>query len=270
MWRQGVEDKLVALRTLIETRLDAMDIAAQVLSETVNRVPTVLDRETRRLQELYDQKIISILARLDRIQADIKDDKALSISTSATALAALKELIAQQNSASSAAIAKSETATASELTGLERAINSSKDALHAEITNLKQRVDRQDGIVAGSVEARKETQSSVGSVVGVVGGVTGVCSVAIMLILGLLNHAATTTTIPTVGADTRRVDDLITQSLARDHDTSARMDELSARIAALGDQLSRTPSRSITAVPGTTTTTTTPSPPTALPETLPP
>jgi hypothetical protein len=230
-WRSSIEDKLLSLRDVIDTRLDGMDKAAEVLSDNVNRFPTLLDREAGRLQALFNEKTNNILDKIREHDDQAKQDKATSLENVKTALNALKELIALQNSSNATAIAKSEAATSNELAALERAISQSKEALSADITNLKQRMDRSEGANTGHREAVGDTHSNVGSVTLMVGCIVGFVG---MLLTGYGLVAQHNSTInPTIGADTKRVDDLIAINNQRAAELNARLDALSARLNGL-------------------------------------
>lgn len=95
-------------------------------------------------------------------------------------------------------------------------ISTTKESFTAQLQNLASRMDRWDGVDKGVRDNKTEAHMTVGSIVGVVGGAVGILS----LIATIWTHN------PTVGADTKRVDDLIAQS-------NSRFDSLSARINGL-------------------------------------
>lgn len=127
----------------------------------------------------------------------------------------LKELIDQQIEASSAAIAKSETSVSKDIEALEKGIFNAKEGFASEIRNLSSRMDRMDG-------ARNGAQITIGNILGIVGGGAAVLAI----VVSIWTHTGS----PTVGADTKRVDDLIAQSLERNRDLNTRLDALSARL----------------------------------------
>lgn len=206
-----------ALNAAITTRLDAMDKAADVLSENVNRVPTLLDREAARLQALFNESTSHVRELISNRDDQAKQDKASAEGAADKALTSLKELIFLQNSSNAAAIAKSESGTADRLESLDKIISSTKDGITTELTNIKQRIDRNEGASNGQKELRREDHMNVGSIVGIIGGIVGLLALIIAGI-GVYPHAVPSVS-PTVGADTKRVDDLI-----------SRLDALSARM----------------------------------------
>ena len=216
---------ILALKEQIATRIDAIDRASVVLAETLNRVPTLLEREVVRLGDVIDEKFASISALMierDRL-ADIKfksvesefgyhnklnDEKFFSIqrqfeerdvrtdqdkqaATTAVnaALQAQKEAAGAQNIANAAAIYKSETGFTREIEGLKEANTTTKDALSAQINNVNSRMDRGEGAVNGSGERKRELGLTIGSTMAIIGGVVSVLAVLAMVATNL-NHSA--------------------------------------------------------------------------------
>jgi hypothetical protein len=102
-------------------------------------------------------------------------------------------------------------------------------AMNEKIDDIKTRLDKGEGGSAGIKVAREETHMTVGTIVGVVGGITGVLLLLSTILISTWNHPALTPT----GIDSKRVDDLIAQSLERNRDLNARLDALSSRINGL-------------------------------------
>jgi hypothetical protein len=144
------------IRQVLETRLDSMDRASVVLSENVNRVPTLLDRESSRLEKLFEEKLFGMITKFDGIQVqfrerDIRTDQDKIAATTAVnaALQAQKEAAGAQNEANAAAITKSENSFTKEIDGLKSLINTVRDAIQSDVGNLKQRLDRGEGSDSG-------------------------------------------------------------------------------------------------------------------------
>jgi hypothetical protein len=228
-WRTSMEDKLLSLRDLIVTRIEAMDKAAEILADNLNRVPTLLDRETSRLTALFEERTCNIRHAMKDRDDQSRQDKATAVSAAETALTSLKELIFLQNSTNAAAISKSEASTANDLESLNRIITTTKDGLSNDINNLKQRLDRGEGAYTGHRDAAVETHSNIGSISLMIGCVVGIIGLALTGYSFVAQHSAVPLN-PTVGADTKRVDDLIASGLQRDRDIQSRIDALSARL----------------------------------------
>lgn len=223
-WRNSLEDKLVSLRDLLITRIEAMDKAAEVLSQNVNRVPTLLDRETSRLTALFDERTGNIRSSIRERDDQARQDKVTASSAAEHALASLKELIASQNSSNALALAKAESSTAHALEALNAIINATKDGLSNEINNLKQRLDRGEGADRGERMATADTHSNIGSISLIIGCFVGVMGIVVAILPFTSAHYSSpaANTNPLMGADTKRADDMV-----------SRMDALSARLNAL-------------------------------------
>lgn len=231
-WRGSMEDKLVSLRDMLNVRIDAVEKAAEVFSQNLNRVPTLLDREAARLQAILEERTGNIRTSISERDSQAKQDKISAAMAVQTALGSLKELISAQNGATAAAIAKSEAATANDLESLNKIIGTTKDGLSAEINNLKQRLDRGEGASSGQKELRREDHTTVISVVGITGGIVGIIALIIAGLAYVAPHPVPPFN-PNIGADTKRVDDLITSTSERDRAIEARIDALSARLNTL-------------------------------------
>jgi hypothetical protein len=101
-----------SLRELIETRLDGMDRANTLLSETVNRTPTDVTQAVAHVQAIMDERFTSVgtqfKERDTRSEREARDNK-LAVDA---AFAAQEKQAVAQNEANTTAISKSETATA--------------------------------------------------------------------------------------------------------------------------------------------------------------
>jgi len=134
--------ELSTLRELIFTRLDAMDRATSLLSETVNRTPTVVQTEISHVRELTGERFTAIDQQFR--ERDIRTEKADKASKEAldAALLSAKELVAQQNDANTTKAEKTEQ-------NFTKQIDNALDR----IGELKERVDRGEGSHAGSESA---------------------------------------------------------------------------------------------------------------------
>jgi hypothetical protein len=131
--------ELASLREIFETRLDGMDKAATVLSETVNRTPTAIQTAISNVREVYDERFAGIA--LQFTERDVRTEQAAKGGKEAldAALLAAKELVAQQNEANRGEAAKTEQNFTKQI-----------DAQAARIDELKERIDRGEGQSSGS------------------------------------------------------------------------------------------------------------------------
>jgi len=160
--------ELGALRELLETRLDAMDLATSLLSETVNRTPTVIQTEIAHLRELDAEKFAGIT--LQFAERDVRTEQAAKAGKEAldAALLSAKELVAQQNEANRGEAAKTEQNFTKQI-----------DAQAARIDELKERIDRGEGSTQGSAVSRTERRLDIGQVIAVISVIVAVLAVVL-------------------------------------------------------------------------------------------
>ena len=144
--------ELSALREIITARLDGYDTATALLSETVNRTPTVIQTEITHVRELTDGKLTSVQQQFGGIaqrfeERDIRTEQAAKAGKEAldAALLSAKELVAQQNEANRGEAAKTEQNFTKQI-----------DAQAARIDELKERIDRGEGSASGTASYRED------------------------------------------------------------------------------------------------------------------
>jgi hypothetical protein len=148
--------ELAALRELLETRLDDMDKATELLSATVNRTPTEVDKQITHLRELQDQKFQSIA--LQFIERDARVEAALQ---------SAKELVTAQNEANTSAATKTEASFTKQIDQTGAIISTLEKTMDVRITELKERLDRGEGGTAGAESSRNEFRANWGLIVGI-------------------------------------------------------------------------------------------------------
>jgi uncharacterized coiled-coil protein SlyX len=150
---EQLHHEVAALRQILETRLDGMDIATKVLNDTVTRVPTDVDRQVAHLRELHEEKFKSVdkqFAERDiRAERESRDNK---IAVDA-AFAAAKEAVAAQNVSSSEAISKSEASTTKQIDAIGAQVVSSQKATDDKINDIKETLAQRTGRGAGITAA---------------------------------------------------------------------------------------------------------------------
>lgn len=234
------DEKLAAAHIKIK----AVEDTGRVLEDNITRVPTQLDREMSRLKELFDEKGRAIDARLQERDARRIQDKDASAASVMAALASLRELTEVQNKANLAAAAKSDAGVTKDLDGIRETIKGISNTFDTKITNLTDRLNRGEGMDSGAREAKVAGNVTNTTITGYIIGAAGVLAVLVSL-FGIFHQPAGN---PTVGADTKRVDDLIaarsaetTQRIADQAAMIARLDALSGRLNALASTLSPPP-----------------------------
>jgi cation transport regulator ChaB len=154
--------------SVLGERLDGMDRATKLLSETVNRVPTILTKEIDHLTSLVDERFSSVTVQFKerdtRSERESRDNK---VAVDA-AFAAQKEAAAKQDEANSKAIDKSEKATTETIKTLADSNRAFADALGGKIDDLKERVARIESVKQGaqeSTEAGRDSNRNIGVII---------------------------------------------------------------------------------------------------------
>lgn len=144
--------EILAVRELIETRLDGMDKAINLIQVQSDRVPGHIDGAVSRLQELHAEKFDSIAIQFkerdSRTEQTSKDNK-VAIDA---ALQAQKEAVGKQNEANSQAIAKSEAAFIKQIDQIGTLITTMNSAIDGKINDIKDRLTTIEGVKKGSNE----------------------------------------------------------------------------------------------------------------------
>jgi putative NIF3 family GTP cyclohydrolase 1 type 2 len=193
-------------------RIDAVERAAEVFEESLNRVPTVLDREVNRLEALFVERLNAVGIRIDTFHTLADALRANAKEAVAAALVALKEMTAVQHAAYAAAVDKGEAATTKEIDGIKLLISGTSKAFDTEISNLTDRLNRGEGALVGGK-----------GVIGFIVGGVGLAGVVVTMLFHLANPVAPID-------NSKRLDDLIAQTAEQNRQVGQRMDALSARL----------------------------------------
>lgn len=140
---------------LIE-RLAGMDRATELLSNTVNRVPTDTQKEVSHLASLVDERFTSVGQRFDERDVRSARESADNKVAVDAAFAAQKEAAAEQNKANTKAIDKSEEATTESINKLGELFQTTIDALKESVDDLKQRVQAIESSKQGVAESTQQ------------------------------------------------------------------------------------------------------------------
>lgn len=140
---QQLVREIAALKELLETRLDAMDIATELNKQATDKIPCMISDAVKALEKLQNEKFASIGKQFD--ERDTRSNKIEELGQKAidAALKSAKEAVTEQNTSNSAAIGK-----------MEANFTKLLDALGDRVTDLKERLDRGEGAVMN----RKETE----------------------------------------------------------------------------------------------------------------
>jgi hypothetical protein len=169
---------------VLRERLRGIDKATELLNETVNRVPTDVQREVSHLRELSNEKFNSIAIQFaerdTRSERESRDNK---VAVDA-AFAAQKEAAARQDEANQKAIDKSEKSTAETIAKLSELFKTSGDGFMGQIADIKERITRAEGAATAAASAastalavrseglteRRGSQGNMIAIVSIVGG----------------------------------------------------------------------------------------------------
>jgi hypothetical protein len=211
MTTQLVDRALTAFRVVMETRLNAIDRATELLGREMEREAASAEvlRDRLRQEQIREMAverefILSKLANVadvgrERFSAidnrfverDVRAEQAAQESriSLAAALAAQKEAVAEQNKANTAAIAKSETATVKQIDAVVSALAASTKTLDDKIAGLMTRIDRGEGGSLSLQQARTQSNWSTGVILAVAVSVgTALVSLATTVVIAIVNH----------------------------------------------------------------------------------
>lgn len=152
--REGLDN----LEKLIGARLDAMDHATDLRLQAFGHVPSQIKNEVERLQDLHETRFTGIALQFH--ERDTRTDQTAATSKQAldAALLAAKELVGQQNEANAAAATKAELSTIKQIDQIVVLIGTIEKALGAQIIEIKERIDRNEGGIAGGHSAVVENR----------------------------------------------------------------------------------------------------------------
>jgi hypothetical protein len=179
-------------REVVETRLDGMDLAIQLLQATADKFPARIDEKITALQSVHDEKFAAVNAamaeKFNSIQTqfaerDVRTEQAagaVKIAVDA-ALQAQKEAAGEQNRSNTLAQTKSETATTKQIDQIGTLIQNNTKSFDDKINDVKDRVNR----IEGSGEGGKAMWAYV----------AGAVALAASLYFGL-NHLQTPAVVP--------------------------------------------------------------------------
>jgi hypothetical protein len=170
----------------IMQRFADMDKATELLSATVNRVPTDLTKGIQDIMRLMDERDLRVQHRFDA-------NEKLSLTESNLNQTALAAALAAQEKASAVSTGSLESLIKGQGAATDRTIEKNAElaaaalaALGARVTELAQQVTRTDQriaeITAGKVavaEQKIDTRGGVGSIYGAIGVAVGILSIII-------------------------------------------------------------------------------------------
>lgn len=166
--REIVEGKLDGKFEVVETRLEGMDKAIELLQAMTNKLPIYIKDEVNQLKELHDEKFTSVEDRSKiqfggiATQFAERDKRTEQLSLAdktaiAAALQAQKEDASAKNESNATATAKMENNFAKLIEQGQTLLLEVRRNTEAQINDLKSRLDRRDG---GSMAEREGTKGT--------------------------------------------------------------------------------------------------------------
>ena len=179
---QSIRASQISIKEIIETRLNGMDKAIELLQANNTEIPKMVDEKIGALREVHDEKFASIQVQFK--ERDTRTDQSSRDSKVAVdaALQAAKEAVGEQNRSSALAIQKSETGTTKQIDQLAVLIQSTAKGSDDKIDDIKERLTRIEGKSTGVEKQVATQQQSTGNVMYLIFGAFG----ALMGVAGLL------------------------------------------------------------------------------------
>lgn len=178
---QQLQRELLALREIIEARLNGNDAAVNLLRSTTDKFPGVINTSFAQLKALHEEKFESIATQF--AERDIRTEQTARDSKVAVdaALQAQKEAAGAQNESNAASISKSEAAFTKQIDQILVIVNTNTKATDEKIDDIKSRMSVYEGRSTGHGE-------SWGYLVAGIGGLWGL--IATIALLAQIFHAA--------------------------------------------------------------------------------
>jgi hypothetical protein len=181
-----------ALREILQARLDGMDRATELLSETVTRTPTQIQTEISHVRELIQEKLGSLGGQAEEkfasielqfVERDVRTNQAATASAQAlaAALQAAKEAVFEQAQAAAKAADKTELSFTKQIDLLLAQIKALSDTFTDRLAELKERIDRGEGQEKGTATAVFDQRAIRGNAISSVQAV--IMGVAILISL---------------------------------------------------------------------------------------
>jgi len=144
-----------------------MDRATSLLSETVNRTPTVIQTEIAHVRELIQEKLGTLGGQAEEkfasielqfVERDVRTGQAATASAQAlaAALQAAKEAVFEQAQAAAKAADKTELSFTKQIDLLLAQIKALGDTFGDRLAELKERIDRGEGSSIGTASYRAD------------------------------------------------------------------------------------------------------------------
>lgn len=186
--REVVEVMIAGIKSTIETRLNAMDKAIELLHESNSQLPKQLTREVIQLRQLHDEKFKSIatqFAERDTRTEQTSRDSKVAVDA---ALQAAKEAVGEQNNSNALAISKSEATFTKQIDQIGVLVSTMGKGFDDKIDDMKSRLQTIEAVKQGITEQRQTSNDSWGYIIGVGGLIIAGAAIVVSIIIALVLH----------------------------------------------------------------------------------
>jgi hypothetical protein len=156
-----------ALREVMETRLDGMDRATELLSVHVNHVPEEMQKQIVHVLELMEQRLLVTREQFHSIQTqfaerDTRAEQTFIATNKAidAALQAQKEAVAAQNANVAQVMTRIDVSATKQIDQLLNLLQATEKAMNSKIDDLKASVALIEGRTVGIASASNNQQKS--------------------------------------------------------------------------------------------------------------
>jgi DNA anti-recombination protein RmuC len=148
-----VEVSLNGVKQIIETRLDGMDKAIELLQKVSDKFPSQVTDAVGQLQKVHEEKFHSIATQFTERDTRTEQTSRDSKVAVDAALQAAKEAVGAQTQSSDRAIAKSEAATTKQIDQIGTQIGTIQKSIDDKIDDIKARLQAIESLKKGSTDA---------------------------------------------------------------------------------------------------------------------
>ncbi len=154
---QQLVREIAASREIIETRLDAMDVATNINKTATDKIPTLICEKVAALEKLQNEKFEGVEKQFAERDARTSQVSELNQKALDAALQAAKE-----------AAGKTELSFTKQIADLTEQFNTKNTALEDRVNDLKGRLDRGEGTTGEQKESKMQQNYVVGLFVTIV------------------------------------------------------------------------------------------------------
>lgn len=168
------------LREVIETRLDGMDKAIQLLQAASDKFPERIDEKISALQGVQDERFRSIDKQF--VERDVRTEQNATQTKVAVdaALQAAEKAVGKQQEAFSLATDKQEASVTKQIDAIVKLIETNFNALLIQLNDQKERITRIESKGEGVQVAQTTHQTSVRDIVGIIAVILSAIAIAIV------------------------------------------------------------------------------------------